>query len=313
MARPSLKSEAGRRFLSIGSIIVDDIVLPDGQVHLGALGGGMTHAAMGMRAWSERVGVLAAVGGDFPEAAQREMARAFDLRGLVRRDVPTPRAWQLCETDGRRTDVFRTDPNQYEAMSVRPDELPAGYAGAAGAYLACKAPDPFREWVARLRAGGCSCILWEPWIIFCRPENRSLFRELAPLVDVVSPNLLEAGRLTGLEDARQILAALLEDGARAVALRMGEAGSLVAAQGGAAVAVPAVPVERIVDVTGAGNAYCGGLVVGLAETGDLAQAGRYGAVSASFALEQFGALFPLDDLKARAEERLRLLARRSPG
>ena len=108
-------------FLSIGSIIIDDIVLPDGQTCMGALGGGMTHAAMGMRVWSERVGVLAAVGDDFPEAARREMALAFDVRGLIRRDVPTPRAWQVCETDGRRTDVFRTDPAQYDLISVRPE------------------------------------------------------------------------------------------------------------------------------------------------------------------------------------------------
>jgi sugar/nucleoside kinase (ribokinase family) len=66
-------------------------------------------------------------------------------------------------------------------------------------------------------------------------------------------------------------------------------------------------VEKIVDVTGAGNAYCGGFLVGLAETGDLAQAGRYGAVSASFALAQFGAMFPLDDLRDRAEQRLSIL------
>src|SRR5262249_30927918 len=62
-----------------------------------------------------------------------------------------------------------------------------------------------------------------------------------------------------------------------------------------------------VDVTGAGNAYCGGFLVGLAETGDLGQAGRYGAVSASFALEQFGAVFPLEGLRARAEQRLEAL------
>ena len=92
---------------------------------------------------------------------------------------------------------------------------------------------------------------------------------------------------------------------RVAVLRMGEAGSLVAGQGEAPVAVPAVPVSRIVDVTGAGNAYCGGFLVGLAETGDLGQAGRYGAVSASFALEQFGAMFALESLRSRAEQRLR--------
>ncbi len=226
-------------FLAIGSVIIDDIIRPDGQTHMGALGGAATHAAMGMRVWSERVGVVTAIGRDFPEAAHLELARAFDVRGLLRRDGPTPRAWQLYEADGRRTDVFRTSSDGYIAMSPRPDEFLAEYAGAVGIHLECGAPDPLRDWVARLRAGGCACLLWEPWNIFCRPENRRLFAELAPLVDVVSPNLIEARRLTGLDDPQKIVGALLEDGAKSVALRMGEAGSLVAGQEEAPVAVPA--------------------------------------------------------------------------
>jgi cytidine kinase len=294
-------------FLSIGSVVIDDIVLPDGRTRMGVLGGGATHAAMGMRVWSGRVALLAALGRNFPEADRRELARAFDLRGPVRRDAPSPRAWQLYEHDGRRTHVDRTDVDLFMAMCPRPDELPAEYAGAGGARLECDAPDPLREWMARLRAAGCRHILWEPWNVFCRPQNRALFGELAPLLDVFSPNLSQTRGLTGLEDPRQVLAALLEAGVRVAVLRMGEAGSLVAGQGAAPVAVPAVPVATIVDVTGAGNAYCGGFLVGLAETGDLGHAGRYGAVSASFALEQFGAMFTLDDLRARAEQRLRSL------
>jgi cytidine kinase len=277
----------GSPLLSIGSVLIDDIVLPDGRTRMGVLGGGATHAAMGMRVWSERVALLAALGRDLPAADRGELARAFDLRGQVRRDAPSPRAWQLYEDDGRRTHVDRT-----------------------GARLECDAPDPLRAWMARLRAAGCRHILWEPWNVFCRPESRALFGELAPLLDVFSPNLVQARRLTGLEEPREVLAALLAAGVRVAVLRMGEAGSLVAGRGEVPVAVPAVPVASIVDVTGAGNAYCGGFLVGLAEAGDLGQAGRYGAVSASVALEQFGATFPLDGLRARAEQRLRALAGR---
>jgi sugar/nucleoside kinase (ribokinase family) len=294
-----------RRFLSIGSVVIDDIVLPDGRTRMGVLGGGATHAAMGMRVWSARVTLLAAIGRDFPAEDRRELARALDLRSPARGDAPTPRAWQLYELDGRRTHVDRTDRDLFMAMCPRPDELPADCAGACGVRLECDAPDPLREWVARLRATGCGPVLWEPWNVFCRPENRALFGQLAPLLDVISPNLLQARRLTGRDDPRAVLGALLETGVPVAVLRMGEAGSLLARCGEPPVAVPAVPVPRIVDVTGAGNAYCGGFLVGLAETGDLEHAGRYGAVAASFALEQFGAMLPLDDLRARADRRLR--------
>jgi 2-dehydro-3-deoxygluconokinase len=83
--------------------------------------------------------------------------------------------------------------------------------------------------------------------------------------------------------------ALLHFGAPAAALRMGAAGSLVATAAERRT-IPALPVETIVDATGAGNAYCGGLAVGLAETGDLFQAAEcYAVVSAARALRQFGA------------------------
>jgi sugar/nucleoside kinase (ribokinase family) len=296
--------------LAVGSIIIDDIVLPDGQTRMGMLGGNVPHAAMGIRAWREPVCLVAPAGPDLPETARSDLEHAFDLRGLARRDGPTHRAWQLIEHDGRRTEVFRTDPEEFRTMGVEPCEIPGELAGAAGAYLTCDVPEPFRRWVAWLRAGGCGCILWEPWIIFGRPENWKLFGELAPLVDAVSPNLAECRRLTGLDDPHEIVAALLRAGARAVALRMGAAGSLVAGQEQGTVPIPAFTVGPVVDQTGAGNAYCGGFLAGLVETGDVAQAGRYGAVSASFALEQFGAVYPLESLRARAEARLRTLEAR---
>jgi sugar/nucleoside kinase (ribokinase family) len=304
-AGPSAASSTERRrFLSIGSVVIDDIVLPDGQTRMGVLGGGATHAAMGMRVWSARVALLAALGRDLPDADHRQLARAFDLRSPVRGGAPASRAWQLYEPDGRRTHVDRTDRDLFRAMCPRPDELPADCVGARGVRLECDAPDPLREWLARLRAVGSGPILWEPWNVFCRPENRALFGQLAPLLDMVSANLLQAQRLTGREEPRAILDVLLGTGVPVAVLRMGEAGSLVAGRSQPPVAVPAVPVSRIVDVTGAGNAYCGGFLVGLAETGDLERAGRYGAVSASFALEQFGATYALEDLRARAERRL---------
>ena len=51
--------------------------------------------------------------------------------------------------------------------------------------------------------------------------------------------------------------------------------------------IPAVAVQ-VVDPVGAGNAFCGGLLVGWCETGDWTLAGKYGAVAASFVVEQVG-------------------------
>ena len=69
--------------------------------------------------------------------------------------------------------------------------------------------------------------------------------------------------------------------------------------------IPAVKVDAVVDHTGAGNAYCGGLVVGFVISDNIQDALCRAAVSASFALEQFGALFALEDIKQRAEKRFK--------
>ncbi len=298
-------------FLSIGSIIIDDIVMPDGRKKIGILGGGLTHAAMGMRVWTDQVGLVSSVGGDFDKDLIALLKTYFDTTGIcINQAVPTPRAWQVFDEDGTRHETFQTDFTQMAACIPKHDDLPVNYSEFSGIHLQCP-PHEVAWWVRALRTHGCceasdqhQVILWEPWDEFCIPENQALFKQNSMQVDIVSPNLREARILTGLKGPLEIMRELRDYGARIVALRMAEAGSLVMDQDGVITAVPAYPVNQIVDVTGAGNAYCGGFVVGYARTGDVPKAGWYGGVSASLALHQFGALYPLDGLDQEANTRL---------
>lgn len=87
---------------------------------------------------------------------------------------------------------------------------------------------------------------------------------------------------------------------------IGKAGALIyERESGRFWHVPAA-VAQVVDVIGAGNAFCGGLLVGWLETADIRQAAAQASVSAAFAIEQIG--LPLIDTavmataKARADE-----------
>ena len=291
-------------FISIGNIIIDDIILPDGSARMGTLGGGATHAVMGMRIWSPAVGLVTPVGADFGGEQLAGLAAYFDLHGLVvRPQTPTPRAWQLFETDGTRNEVFRTSYEGMAAMNPQPQDLPAFYESLAGVHLHC-APLDVPRWVPVLRQRGCKVILWEPWDPFCAPQHQDSFCQFGPLVDIISPNLKEGRLLTGLEEPAEVVHCLQDYGAPLAVLRMGSAGSLAAGYQRELYHIPAYPVERIVDVTGAGNAFCGGFIVGLAQRGDVQQAGWYGGVSGSLALGQFGALYPLAGAGEEAHRRL---------
>lgn len=293
-------------YISIGSIIVDDIVLPDGETRMGMFGGGTTHAVAGMRLWSDEVGLVSWLGRDFPLEMEAQLRQYFHMDGVIRRDQPSPRAWQVFEWSGHRTEIFRTDFNQFANSSPRPEEFPPAFYGARGVHLQCELAH-FHGWIDLLRRTGTQVIVWEPWGEICTPAHRAVFRDILPLVDAVSPNLEEGSRLTERHSPQEICEAMLEDGARLVALRMGAQGSIIAPQGGPLTHIPVVKAGQIVDVTGAGNAYCGGFVVGLGETGDPVEAGLWGAVSGSLALEQFGALYPFEGARGRAHGRLSIL------
>ena len=291
-------------FIAIGSIIVDDIVLPDGRTFMGTLGGGMTHAAMGMRVWTDQVRPISAIGNDFPEDQLVKMAGLFDLHGILRRNWMTTRAWQLFEENGHRTEVFRTPMDLFFAANPRADEVSLDLLNAQGVYLQGGTADEVYPWIERLRKAGSRLILWEPWERFTIPENWAAYQDIAKLTDAVSPNLEEARILTGKTEPMDLIHCLTES-APLVALRMGAQGSLVAQKGGPVYQVSTVRVPKIVDLTGAGNAYCGGLVVGLVTSGSLAEAVRYAAVSASMALGQYGAVYPIAGVREQAFQRMK--------
>jgi len=84
----------------------------------------------------------------------------------------------------------------------------------------------------------------------------------------------------------------------------GEQGSSVLTRGDRA-DVPAVAPRRIVDPTGVGDAYRGGLMKGLALGLPCAAAARLGSVAATYALEHLGGqshAYTWDEFKARYEE-----------
>lgn len=278
------------RLVGIGGIFIDDIVLPTGQTYMAQLGGGVVHALMGAALWDERPGIVTLTGSDFPAELDVRLQKHLDTRGLHRLNIQQARAWQLFEEDGTRRELYRTTDYQVFIAGAQPEHLPQAYQQSAAFYL-LQGFEGIHHWRPVIHG----LVLWEPLQQIMLPGSRESLRAALSSqdIDIVSPNLIEAQAVYGDLPAEALLTALLDDGAKIAALRMGPQGSLLGDKTtGARCYMPAVPVPQIIDQTGAGNTYCGALLLGLLRGHNLQTAAAMAAAAASFCLEQTGVLDP---------------------
>ncbi len=288
------------------SLIIDDIVFPDGQTAMGVLGGGGPQTAFGMRLWAERVGLVAGVGRDLPDTARAWLdSTGINTAGLRRTgEWPTPRAWQVCEADGRRTQVWRIPGPAIGAQLGRSlDDVPPAYQKARGFHLGVHPEEPDLAFIKALRNVG-AVVSVEPFRVAQQALTDAELRVLVSAGQIFSPSQQEAESLVGTGAPAALIRRLIGLGAAIVALRQGSAGALVhRADTGETQYIPAYE-TTVIDPTGAGNAFCGGFLAGWVETGDLHRAGLYGAVAASFLVEQAGLPDPRPNLADEAKRRL---------
>lgn len=289
--------------VSIGSVFIDDVVQPDGRTQMGVLGGGAVHAACGMALWGERPGLAARVGTGLPPHVMPLLERHFELGGMSPVDFPQIRAWQIFEEDGTRRELMRVDIVQPFQDGPIPQSLPQDWKAAKGFYMLLNGTQYLR-W-RNLYAD--QQMLWEPNQPYMVREHATEFKKTLARTNIVSPNLLEARNVFGNLTPDSLVREMVANGANVAVLRMGEQGSLLATKAAPRpVYIPAVPVERVVDATGAGNSYCGAFLAGWIQTGDAVQAARWGAVAGSFAIESTGVI-DLDRPGLHAERDMRLL------
>ncbi len=112
------------------------------------------------------------------------------------------------------------------------------------------------------------------------------------LCDYVTPNETEAATLTGItvvteDDALAAARDLVRRGARNALITLGEKGALLHGAEGTFM-VPAFKVPRVVDTTGAGDAFNGGFAVALAEGRSAEAAVRFGCATAGLSVQKPG-------------------------
>jgi adenosine kinase len=215
----------------------------------------------------------------------------------------TGRCYVLVTPDGERT------MNTYlgAAQDLHPGDIDADViASSAVIYLEGYLWDPKHAKEAFLKAakiahGAGRKVALTLSDAFCVDRWRDEFLQLmrSGTVDLIFANEAELQSLYQSSDFDAAVAALRADIDIAVVTRS-EKGCLVMGPDGVE-AVPAFPVERVVDTTGAGDLFAAGFLSGLASGADDRTCGRLGALAAAEVIQHLGAR-PETSLKDLARE-----------
>ncbi len=319
-------------YLFLGPLYREYILPPQGKPLLDAPGGPVLYAAAGAALWSGEVGVVARVGEDFPKHWLEDLAaRGWDVRGVRQLAEPLEtRRVLVYEPSGqlslqpplaafaRRGLTFPksllnyTPPPTQRAnldkplpTSLRISDLPPGLGETRAAHFC---PLDFLSHSllpAALRTAGVPVITLSPHPAYMTP----LFYDRLPglltgLTAFVVPEAqLRAVFRERTNDLWEMATALGQWQVRHVVILRPEGEAwLYDAVGQRRWVVPGYP-ARLVDPTGAEDAFAGGFLVGYRETLDPVQALARGVVAASLAVETRGALALLETLPALVERR----------
>jgi len=138
---------------------------------------------------------------------------------------------------------------------------------------------------------------------FCVDRHRDGFWQLLHdgKIDILFSNEAEARAMTGSTDIEEAIARLAEVAPMLVVTHSEKGATAIA--GGERADVPAAPIERLVDTTGAGDLFAAGFLAGLARGKDLTTSLNIGAIAASEVIQHYGAR-PEKDLKELAGDLL---------
>lgn len=286
------------RFVVIGDLINDIVATPRGGLQVEAdttatfrprPGGSGANTAAWLGALGAPVDFIGAVG-----AADREqhegILREAGVTPHLQAEIGLPTGTVVVFVDGdRRTMLTERGANQMLDTAALTDEL---LAGAALVHLSAYSfLDGFgvrgaRDVVDRASARSVPVAVNLGSASYISRFGVDRFAEATEGAALLFPNLAEGELLTGERDAERILAALLTRH-ETVAVTLGAEGVLAGTRGQDPVRVGA-PHVRVVDPTGAGDAFAAGFLERWVRTRDLAASAQAGVLLAGRAIVAVG-------------------------
>ena len=278
-------------FVTIGEVTVDDTVLETGQVMRAQTGGGTVYSALGIRLWHHQTGINAVIGKEYPAENLRILeAHAVSTEGITRIDGWSLRLWLLHEENSKKQQFPKLQSSTFQELDELRADPPESYWHAKGYHLAPATPEGqmrSRDVIRQKRPETLISldILAESFIQLDSYRDGSALQG----IDIFSPSIVEIEKIWPGQEIEDVIKFIAANGVRWIAIKMDIRGSIVYDTAKKLqFKIPIYPAATV-DETGAGDAYSGGFLEGLAETEDILEAGIRGTVSASFAVEDWGA------------------------
>ena len=290
--------------LIVGSTALDSITTPTAQ-NPRLLGGSASHAAIAASFFAP-VRMVGVVGDDFPKAYLRLYRKhKIDLAGL---QIAPGRTFHWAgeyevNMNNRRT--LETELGVFETFTPH---LPEAYKDSPFVLLANIAPALQHHVLDQMRRPRLVVAdTMDLWLNIALPS----LLKLLPRVDGFVLNESEARQLTQEDNLLRAAKKIHKLGPKFVIIKKGEHGAILSSKSGPFLS-PAFPLEKVVDPTGAGDSFVGGMMGYLSTAKgpiekNLRRAMVYGSIVASYCCEGFGVTATTRATRAGIEKRRKML------
>ena len=273
--------------LVTGSIGIDTVRTPHGK-RVDCLGGSSVYFAMAASLFGP-VRFVGVVGDDCPFDLRETFAgRGVDLAGLeVRKGSKT---FRWAGTYRQNMNERDTDAVELNVLAEKPPVVPAAFRGSEYVFLANT--HPALQMMLLEDLGKPRVVVADTMNLWIESEPAALEALLGRLTGVVL-NDSEAIQLTGRHNLVTAGREILKLGPEFVVIKKGEHGAVLVTRE-EVFSLSAFLSETVVDPTGAGDSFAGGMMghlarvnAGASDLGELKKALAYGTVVASYTIEDF--------------------------
>jgi sugar/nucleoside kinase (ribokinase family) len=273
----------------VGSIAFDAVKTPFGERER-MLGGSAVYFSLAASFFAD-VRVVGPVGDDFGEEEQEVLrARGVNTEDIER--VPGGKTFFWAGEYGWDLNTRETLDTQLGVFGDFDPKLSRESRSAEALFLANIQPDLQRR--VRELCDGARLVGLDSMNLWIETARESLVETISQ-VDMVFMNDAEIRQLTEQPNLVRGARAVMDMGPRVVAAKQGEYGAALFSERGF-FALPAYPLETVIDPTGAGDCFAGGFLGYLSsqrdgaaeDQGELRRAMTYGSVLGSYCVEEFG-------------------------